>query len=243
MRIHSPAGHGRVAPRNAFTLMEVMLAVAVSAVVLAVINGVYFGALQLRNRTANTFAEALPRQHALAVIKRDLEGIMPPGGTLVGELQSALSAASATMPLLAHAERVSPDFFTSSGQVSDYSSFADVQRVAYYLADPEVYPGNAGRELYRMNTRNLLPATVEETQMQWLMSGVEQVSFQYLDGTSWAEVWDSTISSNLPAAIKMALVPAANDQRQSVYQQRPIELVVPLLMVARTNAAAAGGDE
>ncbi|HAV61100.1 MAG TPA: hypothetical protein DCY13_01885 [Verrucomicrobiales bacterium] len=239
---HRAAGETSVGIRDAFTLIEVLLAIAVSAVVLAVINGVYFGALQLRNRTTATFAEALPLEHAVALIKRDLECLMPPGGTLVGDLQSNPSAtAGDAMPLLANAERVSPDFHTSSGRVDDFSSFADVQRVAYYLAEPEVYPGNAGRDLYRVITRNLLPATVEETQPQYLMGGVEQMTWQYLDGSYWVDAWDTTISSNLPAAIKLSIVPAARDGGQSAHQYRPIEMVVPLLIVARTNAATAAG--
>lgn len=228
--------------RRAFTLMEVLLAMAVSAVVLAVINGVYFSALQLRNRTAQSFSDALPVQYALATIRRDLEGVLPPGGTLVGDLQTtSTSVFSSSRPLLSNAERVSPDFFTNSGMIDDQTTFGDVQRVAYYLADPEVYPGNAGRELYRVTSRNLLPATVAEPSSQWLMSGVEAVAFQYFDGTSWANSWDSTVSSNLPTAIKLQLVMAAADDRQSVYQDRPIELVVPLRMQA--GPAATGSTE
>src|SRR3954453_5410083 len=66
---------------NAFTLMEVMLALAVSAIVLAAIGGVFFGALRLRDRTAAMLDETAPLYQALALIRRDFQGVLPPGGS------------------------------------------------------------------------------------------------------------------------------------------------------------------
>ena len=51
-------------PRSGFTLLELLLAVAAFALVLAAINGVFYGALRLRNKTVAGFDDSLPLQPA-----------------------------------------------------------------------------------------------------------------------------------------------------------------------------------
>ena len=237
-----PARSGQSRPAlAAFTLMEMLLAIAISAMVLSVVTTTYFSALQLRNRTTKAIDDALPLQHALATIKRDLVALIPPGGTFGGELQSApTTEVSSTMTPFANGQRVSPDFTTASGFVDEYTPFADVQRVTYYLVDP-TNNHTAGRDLMRVRSRNLLPATVDEPTAQWLMGGVETVNFQFYDGFSWQDTWDSTTSSNLPTAIKLQLVPAAEFNQPNQYLQTPIELVVPIVATARTNQTQSTG--
>ncbi len=237
-----PAGSGQSRPTRAgFTLMEMLLAIAVSAIVLSVVTTTYFSALQLRNRTTKAIDDALPLQHALATIKRDLTALIPPGGTFGGELQSTPTTETAsTMTPFANGQRVSPDFTTASGLVDEYTPFADVQRVSYYLVDP-TNNSTAGRDLMRVRSRNLLPATVDEPSAQWLMGGVETVTFQFYNGFSWQETWDSTTSSNLPTAIKLQLVPAAEFNQPNQYLQTPIELVVPIVVQAGTNQTQTTG--
>src|SRR5437870_12733619 len=65
---------------RAFTLIEVMIAMAVFAIVLAAINGIFWGALRLRNKTVESIDAALPKERALAIIRSDLANIVPPGG-------------------------------------------------------------------------------------------------------------------------------------------------------------------
>lgn len=230
--------------RAAFTLLEILLVLAVSAIVLSVITTVYFNALNLRNRTAASFEEILPLQHAVTVLKRDLAGILPPGGPLAGELQSSPSAEeSASMNLISGGEPVTPVLHTDTGIIAEYSPFADVQKVSYYLVAP-TNQNARGRDLIRVVSANLLPAATEEATSRWIMGGVDSLRLQFYDGTSWIETWDSAVSTNLPAAIKVRLVLAADDGRPNEYDQEPIEIVVPLLMQARvTPSPSTGGGE
>ena len=74
-------------PRAAgFTLLEVLLAITVGAVVLVAINGVFFSALRLRERTTRLIESALPVQRALNLVTRDLASLVPPGTTMSGAL-------------------------------------------------------------------------------------------------------------------------------------------------------------
>src|SRR5262245_8586803 len=80
--------------QRAFTLIEVMLAVAIFAIVLAAINGVFYSALRLRRTASEAIEQSLPVQQAVAIIKRDLQGLVAPGGTLTGPLQSGVAITS-----------------------------------------------------------------------------------------------------------------------------------------------------
>lgn len=214
---------------RAFTLLEVLLAVAVAAVVLVAINGIFFGALRLRNKTTQAIEESLPLQRALGILERDLANLVPPGGALSGTLQTA-----ANLPL--QQGQVGPEFCSASAILSDRLPWSEVQRVAYLLV--ESTNGAPGRDLYRAVTRNLLQTTAEMPRREWILGGVEDLAFRFHDGSQWRADWDSTAQDNpLPRAIKVELQMAAPDLRQE--RPPPIELVVPFLMDGRTNTAAA----
>ena len=68
----------------ALTILSVLIAVAIFAIVLAAINTVFYSALRLRNRSAAAFDEALPVQQAVAIIKRDLAAKIRPLGLMIG---------------------------------------------------------------------------------------------------------------------------------------------------------------
>src|SRR6266404_9663384 len=158
-----------------FTLLEVLIAVMIFAVVLAAASTVFYGALRLRNGAAESLEQSLPRQQALAVIQRDLANLVVPGGTLSGVCRTT----SITNVI---GGQSSPDFYTSTGLIDPTSPWAEIQRVAYVLVDP-TGPGANGKDLVRTVTRNLLPATLEEEPArQWLISGVEGMIFNYFDG-------------------------------------------------------------
>src|SRR6266699_6941856 len=115
---------GNPETRHAFTLMEVMLALAVSAIVLAGIGGVFYSALRLRERTVAMLDEAMPIHQALAVLRRDLRGALPPAGisALAGDFKIATLGGG-----LVQSFRL--QCFTSSGVITDNDNTlcADVQ--------------------------------------------------------------------------------------------------------------------
>lgn len=239
-------------PRAAFTLLEVLVAVSIFAVVLLAMHSVFYGALRLRNKAVATFDELAPLEHALTVLKRDLANIVPPGGTLFGSFQSlptfGVQTNTATASLSPGAwatfnavslkgRIVSPTFHTAVGMLSDQAPWAQVQRVLYYLAEPTNATA-VGKDLMRSVTRNLLPPLVEEPpEDQWLLSGVEDVVFWFFDGTTWWETWDSAQqTAKLPQAIKVELY-LATDPGQRVARP-PVTLVVPIQVQPGTNQTA-----
>lgn len=225
--------------KAAFTLIEVLLAVSVFAIVLAAINSVFFGALRLRNKTVQSFESALPLQQALALIQKDLEGMMLPTGRFGGTFTTTIQSLTNNLFV---GERVSPDIYTTSGNVGDLARWADVQKVAYFLASPtNNNSGSKGRDLVRQVTRNLLAAGVEEPELQYLMAGIETLRFQYYEGLNWS---DTLISSNLPLGIKVQIT-LADDDQSSRQIAPPVELVVPIIVQPATSESSAetGGEQ
>src|SRR5438034_3929210 len=73
---------------RAFTLMEMLLALAISAIVVAAIGGVFYSALRLRDRTAAALDEVAPLHQVLTLLRRDLQGAQPPSGHLAGDFKN-----------------------------------------------------------------------------------------------------------------------------------------------------------
>jgi type II secretion system protein J len=234
-RQRAAGGRARPAAGHAvrgFTLLELLIATAVGAVVLLVIQTTYFGALRLHNSTHEKIEEDLVVERALGIIRRDLAGIMLPGGTLSGELQTTDFSSSLTG---SYGDRISPDLYTNSGKVDGWNPFSEVQMVAYYLSPAR--GAERGRDLIRVVTRNLLPVQDFVPAEQTILSGVESAAMAFFDGTTWTGNWDSTETSTLPAALKLSLVMATREAGQS--GRDPIDLVVPVLVTTTTSQTQA----
>jgi type II secretion system protein J len=215
--------------RRGFTLLEILIATVVSAIVLVAIQTVFYGALRLRNTTTEHIEDDLALQRTLGVVRRDLAGLMLPGGVLSGALQT-VPTTSLTQDAVG--DRISPDFYTDSGKVDGWTPYSEVQLVTYYLA--AATDGSNTKSLVRSVTRNLLPAQDSAPDDQLLLPGVASADFLFYDGSDWTDTWDSTATSTLPTAIKFRLQLAAQSPNAS-----PIELVVPVFVATTTSATAA----
>jgi prepilin-type N-terminal cleavage/methylation domain-containing protein len=222
-----------------FTLLELLLATAIGAVVLLVINATFFAALRLHNTTHDAIDDGLVVQRTLSIVRKDLAGIMiPPAPTvttnrLAGQLTSEITG---TNDLDLTGERVTPDLYTNSGRIDGWTPYADVQMVSYYLSPAT--DGTPTKNLVRVVARNLLPATDWATEDQLLLTGVSSAAISYFDGANWLDVWDSATSGTLPAAIKFSLVVAPKNGASTRADPAPIELIVPVLVKTTATAQA-----
>lgn len=213
--------------RKAFTLIEVLLAVAIFAIVLGAINTVFYSALKLRNKTSELLDKSVPTEQAIKIIKRDLANLVPPSGPLTGQLQS-------TPTTNAIAGVNGPIFYCASGSIDEINPWPDIQKVAFTL----VQSTNRfeGYDLVRVVDRNVLAPTPSQPVSQKLMGGVDQIAFQFFDGSQWQSTWDSTLQTPaLPKAIKMQ-IQLLQDRSVRASAQTPIEIVVPVMVEARTNS-------
>jgi hypothetical protein len=212
----------------AFTLIELILAIGVMAIALTAINAVFFSALRLRESANRVVAESLPIEMTLATLRRDLQGAMPPSaeGIFSGDFKvGGVTSQGSGRP-------VDIEMFTTTGVLRDDEPWGEVQMVTYSLRQPD-NRSIPGQDLYRSVTRNLLATTAQQPQDQYMMSGIERIEYSCCDGVNWLDTWDSTVTTNLPTAVRVRILLA--NTSSSGGTPRPIELVVPLDSQSHTN--------
>ena len=215
-----------------FTLVEMILAIGVTAIVLVAVNAVLFTALHLREVTTTVVDAATPVDQTFTYLRRDLQCVVTPtNGTsriLSGSfrLGNGISSAGVSNPVAA-------EIYTATGALSASAPWADIQRVTYELKNST--DGSGRRDLYRSVMRNLLNVNTPEVIDQLMLSGVESVKFSGYTGSQWLETWDTSdatsVYTNLPLAVKVE-IKLAGDSNAKL---EPIQLVVPIDSVARTN--------
>ncbi len=231
------------APRSplvsrAFTLIELLLAIVIFSMILAAVNAVFFGAMKLRQKTADSATKAQPLELTLATLRRDLAGIVLPGTNFAGVLDSAAQIQGLTE------QNVGTEIFTTSGVFRDNLPWAEIQKIAYVLRDPTNRVSSSGRDLVRIVKRNLLPAAEEQAEEQRLMSDVNRVDFSFYDGSSWRTSWNSTNElTTLPRAIKVEITlepeqPAPGSRAITTASRLPIQMDVPIMLASVTNSTA-----
>jgi type II secretion system protein J len=217
---------------HAFTLIEMILAIGVAAMVLIAVNTALFASLRLRDATQNVVDAAAPLDQTVTFIRRDLQCMVTPTNGTSKVLSGSFRAgniSSAGVP-----ESAAVEMFTATGALSANAPWADIQRVTYELKQPN--DRNAvGRDLYRSVVRNLLTLTTPDVQDQLMLSGVQDIKFTCFDGAVWQETWDTTgltsTETNLPLAVRVDIQMAGNNAATA----QPIELVVPIDAQMRTN--------
>ena len=120
---HRPALRCSRSCIRAFTLIEMILALAIAGTVLIAINSVLFGALHLRARTTEVTEQTLPMDRAVATLKQDLSCIMQPGtngsNTIIGLMGTDATGTGLTQtPLLEIYTRAGPSVMTFRGAAS-----------------------------------------------------------------------------------------------------------------------------
>ena len=229
---------------RAFTLIELVLAMAACASLLLAIYTFFSNAVHLRNDLMERTREARVRAHAAGVIRNDLRNAIVSGGTLAATLEGAQQSPGGSFPgYLKFNTTTTPD----AGEVPN----PDVQQVEYYIVtDPDAADQKAGM-LVRAHTRNLL-ATTEAAVEEPLLAGMESMEVSFYDGSSWQESWSFTASTTgttsgnttLPEAVRVRIRPARKTAGDFV--PAPIEVLVPWTVEAAvettTATATSGGN-
>jgi general secretion pathway protein J len=223
------------APRSprAFTLIEMLIAVSIFSILLIAIHTVLFTALHLRNTAVNSLEATLPREQALLIIQRDLANVIATtNGVFIGPLQSVNQ--TNVLP-----DQIGPDFYTTGGELDGMVPWGNIEKIDYLLSVPTNGFRGPGKDLIRAVTRNLLPVTQppQPDEKHALLSGVQNLTFLYFDGTAWQPQWDTTQQTNLPTAIKVQIQMASKPG--VVARAQPLELVVPMDVLLNTNPVTA----
>jgi len=219
---------------HAFTLVEMILAIGVAAIVLVAVNAVLFAALRLRDETSAAVDAATPVDQTVTILRRDLQCAMTPTNGTTKVLSGDFRAGNVSSPGVP--EPVAIEMFTATGALGVNAPWADIQRVTYELKQPADRSAT-GQDLVRSVTRNLLTLTTPEVDDQLMLSGVASIKFSCFDGAQWQDTWDTTgvtsVNTNLPLAVRVDIQMAGRPDLQ------PVEILVPIDSQSRTNVVLA----
>lgn len=217
----------RRASSSGFTLMEILFSTAAFAIILLVMKMTFSNALSLRNKMHRITEWETKVQVAMMIVKRDLEGLtlfetyapefVVGQGQSFGELE----------------------FFTTSGTVTDFSPWGDVQKVYYHLEPTDSFQfqftntNSPGQTLVRDVRRNITLEIGESENQTLLLEGVESVQYEFWDGVTWQNSWDSNSSDPvLPEAIRTTFIIHTYDSNPNNQKVESRQLVVPIYVTA-----------
>lgn len=224
---------------RAFTLIEVLLAVGIFAIVLFAINTVFFSALKLERATSRAVDERLPLNQALAILRSDLQGAVQP---MTNSYLLPRDFKSGGRSSFGSAAGASLEFYTTTGVINDDVAWGDLQKVSYELVESPDRANAKGQDLVRIITRNVLASSTVEEDEQLLVSGVESIEFLCYNGTDWRSTWDSSAGdTGLPQAVRVR-VQLAPENPGVKLSREPLELLVPIVTQALTNQLAGGSQ-
>lgn len=171
--------------RPAFTLMELLLALAIAVILASTLASSLF--IGFRAQAAANRAITAGRATGIVadVITRDLACALPPNGILAAAFQGQLSDV----------------MFYATGTETDASVQGDARQVEYVLNDT-----GSSSELIRKVDTNLLRQVNLDPPQQTIARNVTRFELRYYDGADWLDTWDSTVHSNtLPTAVQVTL--------------------------------------
>jgi prepilin-type N-terminal cleavage/methylation domain-containing protein len=188
----------RCSSRRAFTLLEILVATAMTAV----LAGSLFATLHIAFKARRSAAEAveIPQRAELAAefVRRDVESAVVPDGVLAGPFIGEDRANEEGWPC----DTLS--FYAVSDAGRRAAVGGDIQLVEYSCG---TFDGQSSMTLLRRETKNLLSARAEPTGEEILFQGMRSFNLRYFDGFSWSDSWDSSLRDNvLPAAVEATLV-------------------------------------
>ena len=179
-----------------FTLLEILTAIILFAIIAAGLVTVFQATLSLREKSARTAEAGLPQTVAWHLVRQDLRTVVPPGGLMAGTL---IGEKSESMGL----RQDSLEFVCSVGKLTEETPWADLMKIEYCLeseSDTDTW------NLVRNVTRNLLPYEAEDPSSDVVLEGIESLQITYYDGSDWCDSWDSSAKDDqLPKAIRIQL--------------------------------------
>ncbi len=222
-----------------FTLLELLVASMIFAMLFLVLHSLLSGALGLRNKAYKNAETGMPREQIAQVLRRDLQNMVAPSGILAGAIVGTATKEKDN-------EQDSVDFYSTNGAISEGEPWADIQEVTYSLEDPsDGRDPQDGMDFVRKVKRDLLSTEDEEEDdlSPWIMMrGVKSLTLSYWDGETWQEAWDSTAQENAnPKAVSLSVefVNASADEKA----EGPLEVMCEIAQQPRpTPSGSASGS-
>jgi prepilin-type N-terminal cleavage/methylation domain-containing protein len=194
-----------------FTLLELIVAVAIMGIIsLSMYSGIFI-AEKAKNTTESALSPFRTVMPAFDIIQKDIIAVLEPGGVFAGyfsgeDLSTGDNYSSGYM-----------SFYTAGYSPSADEKASNVIGVEYFLSDAQEYDDeyslyNTRQEseqlvLVRRKTLNLLSAESGLYEDEIVCRGLASFGLEYYDGYSWISSWDSQGSEMpVPEAVRVSLI-------------------------------------
>lgn len=222
--------------RSGFTLLELLLAVAVSGILAASLFSGLGVVLDAREAAEQQLAGQAEARIAMAVIRDQLIAAAPPDGQWIEDFLGAESETRLGDP------SDTLTFTTSSLILPTGRERGDRHRVELALIEADDNQSDSGPYLLTQRvTDDIEPNTGADTDPeddaieQVLLRRVEALNLRYHDGTEWLDSWDSSLRPDiLPRGVEITLILAQPDatnagvQTDSIDRRPTFVSIVPL---------------
>jgi prepilin-type N-terminal cleavage/methylation domain-containing protein len=182
-------------PSRGFTLIEILLASAAAALILAAIYGVFQHAMKLRDSANQRIRDLRLRSRAATVIRNDLRNAYISGGLFASLVQGDSTGTDGP-------DAAFPGYLkltTTTGKDTPDALYGDVQQVEYYIIRDTGTGTSGGGDLVRAVTRDLLNTSQPVAEEQQILTGVQSLQVSFYDGTNWQTSWSFNTSDNSSA--------------------------------------------
>jgi len=196
-------------PHRGFTLLELLLAMALAAVLSLTLYTSFSTAVKARRTAQNAVRSARAGAVAMDLICHDLESVVPPPAAPADGTAATLTLAGPFEGQHGAGGRGDNDhllFRTIEAEANANENLNDplaegVREVEFYIATDTNPPG-----LVRRVNRNVLATVQKPGDAELLCRGVRGFSVQYFDGSAWQTDWDPTQNGDvLPYAVRVTL--------------------------------------
>lgn len=216
--------------RAGFTLLELILAVTVTAIVSAALFSSMSGVFKTRRKTEDHLAGREAARAIMELVRSDLQCVPPAGGRVRGVFLGENTRG------MSNVDTDNMTFITANPALRTDQDTADLRQVELRLLtsseDPDHYV------LARLVTGNLLATVVPDPALQVLARRVVSLNLRYYDGAEWLDEWDSSELDNaIPQAVEIVLVTDPGQSREPEDEIEREQNYITTVQVVRLPAA------
>lgn len=188
--------------RQGFTLLELLLALAITALVLAAAYTTLFSLSRAQEHAARGMEQRRALRNSLDLLRRELSSVL-------------IKAGDQRFRFMVQDR----DFYGKPASTMQYATLAppsegissDLVRVRYQTTEED-----GGTLLLQRSSRGLF-LSEEASSGYPLLSNLEGVLVECYDGSKWGKTWDTTLTPSLPKMIRVTITLLEGD-RSVAYQ-------------------------
>ncbi len=215
--------------RSAWTLLELLLSLAIAALVLTLIYSLFHMVLSAMRAQEGTRSRSAEVSNILGILRDDLTMVVQPEGDRGCEL--VLESGKQGNPPAFHRLDLCSKEFTERQEDSRWHDMVRVQ----YRAE------SSPTGIRLLQSRNLVvgPGMSDEPVTNVLIESLEGIHIEFFDGYSWTGVWPPKETNTLPVAARMSLQ-VSERGKTTAYE---IEIHLPSGMVVAPEGRDGGIGE